>query len=151
MKTKRLSTLLALGVALTLTLSASQAFAWLQFCNHTNTTVWVDYAHWMPDCEGHPGWNSRGWWQLAPNECKIVQGGTLQSSSLSRYYYFHAEGADGRYWSGNYFFHANRSAFSEYTCIGHTTNGDCPSCDGYDEGMREFDISSYDNYTMNLN
>jgi uncharacterized membrane protein len=137
-------------VALAVLLPTAKAHAWLQFCNRTNSTVWVDYAKWTPDCEGRPGWNSRGWWQLAPNECKIVQGGTLQQSSLSRYYYYHAEAADGRYWSGDFVFQALRSAFSLLSCIGTTTNGHCPSCEPYSEHMREFDIGSYDNYTMNL-
>ena len=96
-----------LGVAATL-LPTRDAHAWLQFCNKTDTTVSVAYQRYVGQCDT---WGARGWWVLAPGECQMAQGGTLQNKNLSRYYYVYAKGVDGRVWEGPNQFRVTQQAF----------------------------------------
>lgn len=135
-------------------LPAFQAHAWLQFCNETSVSLKVAYKHWLPEClAGGTGWRSKGYWTIAPGQCKVVQGGTLQSDKLSRYYYYRAESADGRVWgdgTGTITWNRANTSFEDDSCIlincrlpdGRTCYTKLPAS--------KIDIGKSDNHTVRL-
>jgi uncharacterized membrane protein len=120
------------------------AHAWLQLCNRSSTYVWASYVYYSNSSSpcGYPDWVSRGWWRLAPNQCAIVQGGTLQTNQLGSNYLVRAEGDDGRRWQGPYTFRVKNSAFQVCNSIGDTQQ--------YDAAFGIFNIGSASNYTLSF-
>ncbi len=64
------------------------AFADLEFCNESHTTVHIAIGYRTDDV-----WISEGWWEAAPGRCVTAVAGDLQQ----RYYYYHADATDPDY------------------------------------------------------
>jgi uncharacterized membrane protein len=133
-----LAGLLAIGASL----AAPEASAWMKYCNSTGTTIWTTFG-WYSGCtDGSVPWTKKGWWSLNNGECKTVSSLDL---SYNRYYYYYAEGADGRVWAG-----------STSTCVTHNAFdwcwNTCQSPGGSTVGWRQLDTGgSYNNYTLTFN
>ena len=138
---KKLVVSLLAGVLVAL-LSASDANAWFRFRNKTNTTIWVTFQWYSPNCDIGSNWAVAGWWKLTPGQTKTVFGADLQS--VNTYYYYYAEGADGSKWSGPFDTCAPITAFN--WCDNRCNNASGTRILGY----REKYIDGYNNYTVNL-
>jgi uncharacterized membrane protein len=97
-----------------------------------------------PDtCSGEGlGWEMMGWWNINPNDSKLVYANDLED--LNRYWYYYAQAVDGRTWSGDGSWTASvpSAAFDQCYGIGIST--------GVEVNFRELDINSYDNFTLTL-
>jgi|SRR5689334_22919349 uncharacterized membrane protein len=111
----------------------------LNFCNQTSTRVWV--AIMFHDDDACDEWRREGWWSLNPGECKGVLGLGLFHNE---YYYYYAEGDDGRVWEGPY----------GDVCVSDESFDDCLeycSTNDYQVGMRQIDIDGVVvDHTVNL-
>lgn len=112
----------------------------LRFCNNYPETVWVTIEWYHPDCEDGGDWEKAGWWKIDPGQCKTAYGGSLRD--VNRYWYFYAHASDGAYWAGPYEDVVPHTAFDWCSDTGST--------DSRVVGLRELDIDSNDNYTVNL-
>ncbi|MEM1387951.1 MAG: DUF1036 domain-containing protein [Pseudomonadota bacterium] len=74
---------------------AGSASAALRICNETSFVQSVTIGY-----EGTEGWQSKGWWNIDPNDCAVVVGGDLQQ----RFYYYRAEVNGGDFPGGGYTF-----------------------------------------------
>ena len=64
----------------------------LKLCNRTNSTIGVALGY-----KDDKGWASEGWWNVPPQQCKVL----LQGDLIARYYYIFAIDYDkGGTWSG---------------------------------------------------
>lgn len=68
----------------------------LHFVNWYPTAVSICILWYNRNCGPRP-WRKSGWWNLAINGSVQVLSGTLNN----RYYYFHAQAADGAQWGDN--------------------------------------------------
>jgi uncharacterized membrane protein len=123
-------------------LSATDANAWFRFRNKTNTTVWVAFQWYSPNCDNGSDWAVAGWWKLSPGQTKTVFGSDLQS--VNAYYYYYAEGADGTVWAGPYNTCTPIKAFN--WCDNTCDNAPGTRILGYREKL----VWWYNNYTVNL-
>jgi uncharacterized membrane protein len=129
--------------AILLTLcGASDAHAWFRFTNRTSEMVQVTFQWSSPNCPDGGGWETKGWWILAPGETKTVFGVDLQT--VGRHYYYYAESITRKTWSGPF-----------QTCTPHPAFDWClNTCNNAPEtrilGYREIYIGSYNNYTLTL-
>jgi uncharacterized membrane protein len=116
---------------------AAPAQAWVQFCNGTSATIWTAYSWYAPGCipEDGSSWVKKGWWSLAPGQCKIVYGAAISN----RYSYYYAEGG-GRVWAGPFFTCTPDIAFEwcDNTCSTGSRN----------LGYRQLDTGGSQNYTL---
>jgi uncharacterized membrane protein len=129
---------LALAVSAIMGLTtASKAFAWVQFCNSTNVTIWTTYSWHNPSCSAVDGsvWEKQGWWSLTPGECKIVYGPTI-GNSISYYY---AEGS-GITWSGPF---GDCTPWAAFDLCDNTCNTNARVL-----GYRELNTGGFENYTL---
>jgi uncharacterized membrane protein len=131
-----------MAVVLLVLLSAEDANAWFRFRNKTNTTIWVAFQWYSPNCDNGSDWAVGGWWKLLPGQTKTVFGADLQT--VNTYYYYYAQGADGSVWSGPFDTCTPSTAFS--WCDNICNNAPGTRILGY----REKYIGSYNNYTVNL-
>jgi uncharacterized membrane protein len=82
---------------------ASGVSAGLSICNQTDVPHSLAVAYKDGDV-----YLSKGWWNLDPNECKIVVGGDLER----RYYYFRATASGLDYENGKYSFCTETDVFN---------------------------------------
>jgi uncharacterized membrane protein len=114
-----------------------------RFCNKYPLRVQVAFMWYDPtgSCSSDGQWATKGWWILAPGECKTVFGRDLQK--VNKYYYYYAESPDdGFSWRGNVNVYVPYRTFESCLNIGST--------DARVVGFRKVDIGSYNNYTLNL-
>ena len=76
------------------------------FRNGTNVRVWVAIAYSSPGCDGQD-WAKKGWWAIDPGGTATVRGGASNGAK----YFWYAETADGRRWSGDFFTQLPNRAF----------------------------------------
>jgi uncharacterized membrane protein len=112
----------------------------LKFCNNYPSDVWVCILWYHPNCPDGGNWEKKGWWHLGLGECKIAYGGSLQD--VNRYWYFYAQAANGAYWAGPPQITVPHQAFD--WCVNTS------SSDAFVVGLRQLDIDSNDDYTVNL-
>ncbi|MDC0682474.1 DUF1036 domain-containing protein [Sorangium atrum] len=75
---------------------ASPAFANIKFCNRSDRPVNAAFAMRINLSSAPNPWVTRGWWSIAPGQCKVVSSEQLYAST--DYGYF-AERADGtKHW-----------------------------------------------------
>lgn len=111
-----------------------------RFCNQYERTVWVAFQRYSPNCPDGGDWQTAGWWQLTPGQCKVVYGGDLQD--LNKYYYYYAESADGRTWGGPLMTCVPQQAFD--WCL-----NTCSTAARY-VGFRQQFVGNANNFTVNL-
>jgi len=115
----------------------------LRFCNSHPVRVWTAISFFSPeDCSGDGGgWQNMGWWPVNPGQCVVVYGNDL--ADLNRFWYFFAEGDDGRVWAG------------PFPTFVHPTDA-FNVCDGFGTtqlirvGFRELDVHDNDEVTLTL-
>jgi uncharacterized membrane protein len=112
----------------------------LRFCNQYPAELWVCISWYHPNCPDGGDWEKKGWWHLAPAECKIAFGGDV--SDVNRFWYYYAESADGRFWAGPFGTIVANGAFDWCENTGST--------DSRTVGMRQLDIGDNDDFTLNL-
>lgn len=110
----------------------------LRFCNHSGVPVSVCIIWHTPGCPDGGDWSKAGWWNLANGECKEALVGNLRN----RYAYFHAQGQDGRHWSGPIVTAVPQRKFN--WCLGVS------STDSRNRGFIQIDTGSYTDFTVNL-
>ncbi len=112
----------------------------LVFCNRYTSPVSVAIMRYDPQsCPNGDRFSVQGWWNIPPNVCTTVYGGSV---GYNRYWAFYAESADGRTWTGDVRAWVSNNAFK----LCHSDS--CSPCRVV--GFRQFDVNSYDNYTINL-
>lgn len=110
----------------------------LFFRNNTNRTVYVAYGYLNFDC-GPVTYAKRGWYRIDPGQTRLVRRGYVGG----RTYYFYAEDAFGRRWSGAYFTDVPQQAFN------WCWNTGCTTCRNV--GFRRFRVGALRyNYTITL-
>ena len=129
---------LAMMVSVAMSVMAvGKADAWVQFCNGTDVTISTSYEWYAPSCSAEDGsvWNKRGWWNLAPGQCKIVYGPAISN----RFSYYYAEGG-GLFWAGPFSTCGTNNVFDwcDNTC----------SIPGRTIDFRELDTGNASNYTL---
>ena len=65
-------------IIISVTTFSSEAYAWLQVCNKTDESVWVAYGRLTESIAGINK-NSRGWWDIQPNQCTVVNSDSAAS------------------------------------------------------------------------
>ena len=119
----------------------------VKFTNSTNSTVWVAYMRRDASaCSERCGsnWAVLGWIELAPGASA-----SRSNPDSNRWFYYYAEAADRRTWSGLYSGEVQRQRFAECRgCIPYTVqqNGEpkyFPSPPWYEVGYRELDTNAY--------
>ena len=93
--------------------AAPAAHANFTICNDFKQSVQVAYA-------SHNGrdWESQGWWTIRPNQCTVLEPGSL----TNRFYYLYARSVDGRtFWGGDYFFCTHEP--NSFTIVGDVDCG----------------------------
>jgi uncharacterized membrane protein len=118
----------------------------LQICSFYPHKLWVAIMFYDPNCAvdflGSEPWKKRGWWSLAPGQCKVVFGEDL--ADLNRYYCYYAEATDGAVWSGPYKRSVRLTAFND--CSGAGLTGPKKKTIGY----KLLDIGDSDDFTLTL-
>jgi uncharacterized membrane protein len=115
----------------------------LTICNEYTSDIYVAIGYSNPNqCGSAGGWTKQGWWHIAPGQCTLVYGGSLQA--VNRYWAYYAYATDGKQvWQG--------SAGNYCTQV---TNQEFLGCwsdpSDYQICFAILDINSYDNFTLNL-
>lgn len=132
----RLATTFAMLLAPGLMLSAAPAYADLRVCNETRNLVSVALGY-----RAERGWQSEGWWQTPPGECRVLYQGDLHR----RYYYvFAADDIDGGNWGGAVFMCTRDETFTIFGVE------DCLAR-GYERtGFFEIDTEGKTDWTLQL-
>lgn len=131
-------------VVVSMTAFSSEAYAWVQVCNKTTDLVTVAYGRGF-DHGITSKWISKGWWNLQPDGCAIVDSGSAGSSgSYGPYFYANSS---RKVWTGSTSFCGKNSIF-EYT----TWNGPGPGCPSgfFSLGFRKINSGTNTNFTINL-
>jgi uncharacterized membrane protein len=129
-----------LAAAAVSVLGASNAHAWLKFCNGTPDRAFVAISYLDENrCSGIGDWFDEGWFAVEPNQCSIVLGGDLTNT----FYYYYAE-SGSRIYSGDFM----------TDCIPRSAFGQCADFCTYHDvstyGMREINTGGADNYSLSL-
>jgi uncharacterized membrane protein len=127
-----------------LLLRQKEEVAMLRFCNSVREEVWVTYMFYSPDtCGGEGGgWQTIGWFPMAPGQCTTVYGNSLDDVN-NRYWYYHAENGDGTIvWAGPIGVYVTKQAFNHCYGIGTTSSRIA--------GFRILDVGDYDDFTVTL-
>lgn len=112
----------------------------LVVCNRYTSGVSVAIMRYDPDsCPLGDRFSVQGWWNIPPGGCATVFGG---SAKYNRYWAVYAESANGTTWSGNIRSWVSNSAFK----ICHSDS--CTPCRVV--GFSQFDVNSFDDFTLNL-
>lgn len=112
----------------------------LSFSNQYPSHVWLAIMWYTPGCSDGGDWTKKGWWSIDPGSSVNVL--DLDLDETNRYYCFYAEADDGAVWTGPYVRNLPYEAFEWCEWTGST--------DSRDLGLRAFDISDNDDYTVNL-
>lgn len=119
----------------------------VRICNNTGTTAIVAIAYAEADEEGtstnqHKGVVVEGWWNIEPNECKVVS--NIHAGNHWVYYY---ADSNGRKWEGRSWLCVTSRRFETRTGF-KRQNDPCPA--GYRlQGFREMTTNAK-NHTLNL-
>ena len=126
----------------------SETWAGLEFCNRSNSKIFLAIAYGQKDAPGtstnqHRGVTAEGWWDIEPNQCEHVS--DIDAGNHWVYYYGHSK--SGAY-GGNSMLCVSTKRFTRGQQFQRA--GDrCPS--GYRlEGFRRLDTSKK-NFKMTLN
>ena len=112
----------------------------LTFVNHYPATVSVAILWYSPGCSDGGDWQLAGWYNLEPSQGETVFHGDLED--VNRYWYFHAEAADGAYWAGDVAHSIPDTAFDWCWDTGSTN--------ARMVGFRQLDIGDSDDHTVTL-
>jgi uncharacterized membrane protein len=119
----------------------------VRICNQTATTATVAIAYVELDDEGtstnqHRGIMVEGWWNIEPNQCKVVSG--IHAGNHWVYYYAHS---GDRKWGGRSWLCVTSGRFETHTQF-KRQNDPCPA--GYRlQGFRAMTTDAK-NHTLNL-
>ena len=119
----------------------------VRFCNKTGTTATVAIAYAEKDepgtsTNGHRGVTVSGWWNIEPNECKVVS--DIDAGNYWVYYYAHSSGGT---WEGGSLLCVASRRFQTGTQF-MRQNDQCPA--GYRlQGFRRM-ATAATNHTHNL-
>lgn len=104
----------------------------VNFINHTGTTIYVAYMRRDFGCQEVCGdiWDVLGWVVLNNGDSQ-----TRSNPTNNKWFYYYAESADGRIWSGVYSAEVQQPAFQKCTCqVGqgyHTVGFDVLDTDAF--------------------
>lgn len=110
----------------------------LTFCNRSNTSLSLCILWYTPGCPDGGDWSKAGWWNLDPGQCATALSGDLNN----RWYYVHAEGADGEVWEGPVHTSVPDTAFDWCDNTSSTA--------AQDVGFAAIDTGPYSGFTVNL-
>jgi uncharacterized membrane protein len=117
----------------------------LKFCNNYTADVWVCIVWYHPNCSDNGdlsgNWQKKGWWHIAPGQCKVASAEKL--TNINRYWYYYAEAADGSYWAGD---HGPMNVPDEAFSMCEKT----ASSQDRTVGLREIDVGDNQDYQINL-
>ncbi len=108
----------------------------LRVCNETVNLVSIALGY-----RAERGWQSEGWWQAPPGECRVLYQGDLPA----RYYYIYAaDDVGGGEWNGTYFMCTRDESFTIFGVE------DCLAR-GYERtGFFEIDTQERTDWTLQL-
>ncbi len=130
--------LILVGVLLpSMALFAVPAYADLRVCNQTRNVVSVSLGYRVDN-----GWQSEGWWQTPPGDCRVLYQGSLAARS---YYYIYAvDDIGGGEWDGSVFMCTSDETFTIFGVE------DCLAR-GYERtGFFEIDTQKRTDWTLQL-
>lgn len=107
----------------------------LTFCNKSPSQLVVAVGY-----HSNNVWKSKGWWNIAPNECATPLGGSLNKT----HYYYYAKDAAGGKWEGNHYFCTTSSKFTiagDENCSGRGYNS---------TGFKEIKVGNNTRYKLTL-
>lgn len=118
----------------------------VRICNQTGTTAVVAIAYVEADEEGtsmsHKGVVVEGWWNIAPNECKVVS----NIHAGNHWVFYYADSGEKK-WEGRSWLCVTSRRFETQTQF-RRQNDPCPA--GYRlQGFREMTTNAK-NHTLNL-
>lgn len=132
----RLLFLSGLAMALSAIMAPTSAHADLRVCNESTNLISVALGY-----RAERGWQSEGWWQTPPGECRVLYQGDLPG----RYYYIYAaDDIGGGEWNGSYFMCTRDESFTIFGVE------DCLAR-GYERtGFFEIDTEDRTDWTLQL-
>jgi uncharacterized membrane protein len=112
----------------------------VKFTNSTGAKIFVAYMRRDFGCGDCPSccWDVLGWINLDPGETE-----TRSNPTTNKWFYYYAEDANGRVWSGPFPAEVKQTQFEKCKCIGVIVqNGDATN-PYHTVGFRELDVEQF--------
>ena len=136
---------MVMGVAMV----GASARADLTICNKTDKSITFAFTTWNDGCSGSTKWRDKGWWNMSPGQCKLVD----TDSFSDKYIYYYARSTDGAYvWTSNTFnwmipTTAHNTCWSDKVNCQQSDGNPCPGTTW--PNHREYHTTAR-NFTLNL-